>query len=138
MNPEKPSRMSHAADIREELHDGLIKLAGLRAWSDTRESWLARAARKAGIPPRTARAIFYREIKDPKWSVVAAIRSALRERDVRDEQIEREAANELATLRARLSALEARADMARETPDRWGAGDGVAGELNRAVDQGEG
>ena len=128
--------MSHAADIREELHDGLIRLAGVRAWSDTRESWLARAARKAGIPPRTARAIFYREIKDPKWSVVTAIRSALRERGAQDEQHEREAADELAILRARLSALEARADMARTQSDRVGSADGKACDMDRAVDRG--
>lgn len=39
----------------------LCDLAGQRGWHDTRESWLARGARKAGITLRRAKALFYEE-----------------------------------------------------------------------------
>lgn len=39
----------------------LCELSGARGWNDTRESWLARGARKAGLSLRRARAIFYQE-----------------------------------------------------------------------------
>jgi hypothetical protein len=37
-------------------------VAGPRAWSDTRQSWLNRAAKRAGLSYRTIRAVFYGEI----------------------------------------------------------------------------
>ena len=104
MNPEKASaKMSHVADIRDELHDAMIRVAGPREWSDTRESWIARAARRAGVPFRTARAVFYREIRDPKWSVVETIRAAAR---AFDEHNESKSRDELIALRARIERLE--------------------------------
>lgn len=39
----------------------LCDLCGPRGWNDTRESWLARGARKAGLTLRRARALFYSE-----------------------------------------------------------------------------
>ena len=39
----------------------LCDLCGPRGWNDTRESWLARGARKAGLTLRQARALFYSE-----------------------------------------------------------------------------
>lgn len=39
----------------------LCELAGPRGWHDTRESWLARGARRAGITLRRAKALFYAE-----------------------------------------------------------------------------
>lgn len=124
-------KVSNAADIREELHDGLIKLAGPRAWCDTRESWIARAARRYGISARTARSIFYRQISDPKWSVVEAIRNALRERDADDEQKEKATADELARLETEIGELRAALrDVARTTAaaTRGGAGEQGAGD----------
>lgn len=111
MNSEKASKkMSHVADIRDELHEGIVRLAGVRARSDTRESWIARAARKAGLTHRMARSLFYREIDDPKWSVVAAVRDALRRFDDIQEAVARD---ELDTLRRRIASLEtALADVA--------------------------
>lgn len=116
MNSEKASKkMSHVADIRDEIHEGIVRLAGVRAWSDTRESWIARAARKAGLSPRMARSLFYREIDDPKWSVVAAVRDALRRFD---EHQEANARDELQSLRDRIATLEtALADMASPDAD---------------------
>jgi hypothetical protein len=57
---------------REEI----LAIAGLFQAGDTRESWLARAARKADITHRHIKAIFYGEMKDPKYSVAYKILSA--------------------------------------------------------------
>lgn len=43
---------------------------------DTRESYIARAARRAGITYRQARSLFYRETTDPKYSVACKVQSA--------------------------------------------------------------
>ncbi len=40
-------------------------VAGPREFSDTRETWLRRAARRAGISFRQAKALWYGEITDP-------------------------------------------------------------------------
>lgn len=42
-------------------HDMLINICGPRGWNDTRESWLARGARRARLSLRRAKAIFYQE-----------------------------------------------------------------------------
>lgn len=44
-------------------------IAGPRRWEDTRESWLSRAARKAGVPYRQIKSLYYGESDDPKYSV---------------------------------------------------------------------
>lgn len=51
-------------------------IAGPMAPSDTRESWLARAARRAGITYRQAKALRYGETRDPKHSVAVSVLSA--------------------------------------------------------------
>lgn len=56
--------MSSAAFWRSRLE----AIAGEPQWSDTRESMIARAARTAGVPFRTARALFYGETTDPRFS----------------------------------------------------------------------
>jgi hypothetical protein len=55
-NPEKS-----AVSAVEIARDMLCELSGPRGWNDTRESWLARGARRAGLSLRRARAIFYQE-----------------------------------------------------------------------------
>ncbi len=45
--------------------DLIAAVAGPKDENDTRQSWLARAARRAGISYRTVRAVFYGEISDP-------------------------------------------------------------------------
>lgn len=55
-NPEKS-----AVSAVEIARDMLCELSGPRGWNDTRESWLARGARRAGLTLRRARAIFYQE-----------------------------------------------------------------------------
>jgi hypothetical protein len=63
--------------------DEIEVIAGPRLANDTRESWLARAARRAGITFRQCRALYYGETVDPKVSVaigvVAAAQAARRE-----------------------------------------------------------
>lgn len=45
--------------------DLIAAVAGPREWSDTRQSWLNRAAKRAGLSYRTIRGIFYGEIDKP-------------------------------------------------------------------------
>ncbi len=47
--------MSSAAIMKEAV----VYAAGPRDWNDTRESWLARAARKLGVSHRRAKSLFY-------------------------------------------------------------------------------
>ncbi len=47
----------------------IAAIAGPVLPEDTRESWLARAARSAAMPYRHVRALFYGEMTDPKYSV---------------------------------------------------------------------
>jgi hypothetical protein len=51
-------------------------IAGPKLSGDTCESWLARAARKAGITYRQAKALRYGETTDPKHSVASRVLSA--------------------------------------------------------------
>lgn len=51
-------------------------VAGPREWSDTRESWINRAARRAGISFRQAKALFYGEITDPFHKSARLMRDA--------------------------------------------------------------
>ena len=54
----------------------IASVAGPRSWSDTRESWLARAARRAGISYRQVKSIWYGEITDPHHRSVRLLRDA--------------------------------------------------------------
>lgn len=60
---EKPpvnlERSSVSAEARARLM--LCELCGPRGWHDTRESWLARGARKCALTLRRAKALFYEE-----------------------------------------------------------------------------
>ena len=55
-------------------------VAGPREWGDTRESWLARAARRVGtVPFRTMKALWYGEIQDANhWAARKIKREAER------------------------------------------------------------
>lgn len=54
----------------------IAAIAGPIQPNDTRESWLARAARKAAVPHRHIKALFYGEMADPKYSVAYKVLSA--------------------------------------------------------------
>lgn len=51
-------------------------IAGPLLAGDTRESWLARAARRAGITFRQCKALYYGETSDPKVSVAIGVITA--------------------------------------------------------------
>ena len=51
-------------------------IAGPKLPGDTGESWLARAARRAGITYRQAKALKYGETTDPKHSVASRVLTA--------------------------------------------------------------
>ncbi len=51
-------------------------VAGPLQPNDTRESWLARAARKAGLSYRQCKSLFYGQTKDPRHSVASKLLSA--------------------------------------------------------------
>jgi hypothetical protein len=54
----------------------LAVVAGPREWTDTRESWLNRAARRAGISFRQAKACFYNEHTNPNSPSARKLRDA--------------------------------------------------------------
>lgn len=62
-------------------------VAGPRAWSDTRQSWIARAARRAGISYRQAKSLFYGEITDRNHRSARLMRDAAQELAARYESI---------------------------------------------------
>ncbi len=97
--------------IAAEMHQSIMTLAGPRGDNDTRESMLARAARRAGISHRQARALYYGEAKDPKSSVVEGVRAAMNRMTQKAEQDVLDTAD-LSQLVAR--AVEVDADLRRE------------------------
>lgn len=73
--PEKSDEnivMNRTVDWRSEIAD----IAGPFGGNDTREGWLARAARKSGATYWHIKALFYGELKDPKYSVAYRVLSA--------------------------------------------------------------
>jgi hypothetical protein len=65
------------ASLTDEMHESVVRLAGERGWHETREAWLARAARKAGISYRRAKTFFYRERTAFHAQDVEAVRAAI-------------------------------------------------------------
>lgn len=82
-----PENLSGDASVRELV----ASVAGPRSWSDTRESWLARAARRAGISYRQAKALWYGEITDPFHRSATLMRIAADRYERLCERIERDA-----------------------------------------------
>lgn len=68
----RPEKCSSESSMRELV----AAVAGSRQWADTRQSWLSRAARKAGISYRQTKALFYGEIKDPNHRSARLMRDA--------------------------------------------------------------
>lgn len=74
---ENPSNGGKAVSkLVMEMRDAIIELAGNRALFDTRDRWLERAARAAGISRRMAKSFFYCERCNPSAEVVEAVRAA--------------------------------------------------------------
>ena len=74
---EKSSGVRVVSEIAIEMRRAVIALAGEREWNETREAWLRRAAKRAGVSYRTARSFFYAEVSDPRASVVELVRAAV-------------------------------------------------------------
>lgn len=55
-------------------------VAGPRQWSDTRESWLNRAARRSNLTYRTIKAIWYGEISDAGNRSIRLLQHAAKQR----------------------------------------------------------
>lgn len=64
--------MSMVIDWKNEI--GAI--AGPFSPNDTKESWLARAARRSSISLRHIKSLYYGHVKDPKHSVASSVLSA--------------------------------------------------------------
>lgn len=76
MLEEGVSKMSEKFSGGRCVRELVSTVAGPRLISDTRESWLRRAARNAGTPFRQAKALFYGEISDPHHRTIALFRDA--------------------------------------------------------------
>lgn len=127
------------SSVALEMKHSIVALGRSPAGLDTRESMIARAARRAGITFRQARALFYGETTDPKYSVVERIRQARAAAE--KERADAEAArDEYHALLARIAACEEAlrvrdADFHR---DEIHARRAVLGRVDRALDRGDG
>lgn len=104
-------------NLVEQLRDALIEIAGPASLFDTRQRQIERAAHRCAIPERTAKALFYCEIKDPKHSLAAAI-FATRDRYTKAAKENADLNREIADLRARLDRLESQIGAQDRAPDR--------------------
>ena len=93
-----------SSTLVEEMQQAIRELAGPRSFGDTRESWLNRAARRAGISFRRAKAFHYGEVKNPRVQDVEKVRNAVHSTPQRRTGAH---TDELTELRARLERLEA-------------------------------
>lgn len=119
--PESLSRKPESEmTVAAEMKEAMTVLAGQRLPSDTRESMLARAARRAGISYRQAKTFFYGESTDPRASVVERVRAAINKANTDQEAKARaeyiEISGQIALLEQRLAALAA--DAGRPSPAR--------------------
>lgn len=72
MSPEKSSSVS----LRAECQAYIALLAGPRENRDSRESWIAKAARPPALTLRTIKSLYYGEITDPVHPAVVALKEA--------------------------------------------------------------
>src|SRR6266566_8127052 len=96
--------MNRTVDWQSEIS----AIAGPYGPNDTRESWLSRAARKSSSTFWHIKALFYGELKDPKYSVAYKILSAADR--ARIEKAQRDAEQATAIYRnyaARLQSIDA-------------------------------
>ena len=71
-------RMFEMSEKSSEMREAIEIVAGPRGFNDTRESQLARAARRAKVSYRTARALWYGEITDPEHKAARRMTEAAR------------------------------------------------------------
>lgn len=73
---EKSSEDRRLNALADEMQQSIAAVAGPRGLHDTRETWLARAARRCGISRRQAKAFFYGEASNPRHADVEKVRAA--------------------------------------------------------------
>lgn len=106
-------------------------VAGPLKPGDTRESWLARAARKAGLSYRQCKSLFYGQTKDPRHSVASKLLSAADR--ARLEEARRNVANAETICREHIARLESiDANFHREQIDALRTSLRLIGERDRA------
>lgn len=110
--------------VSVEMQRSVKKLAGPRMPEDNRETMIARAARRAGLSYRQAKSFFYKESENPGSMAVELVRAAIANGN---HIIEEATADEIKSLRARLSRLES--IVSALSPHRDGAGAGQDGDL---------
>ncbi len=104
--------MSMVIDWKDEI--GAI--AGPFLPTDTKQSWLARAARKCAVSARHIASLYYGHVDDPKFSVAQSILSAADQARIEKARRDVEAAAEFYRIHAqRLEAIDA--DFHREQID---------------------
>lgn len=134
---QKPCRNRHdgqmrSAGIIDEARELIGLAAGQRDWSDTREAWIARAARKLGISYARARKVWYRQVDDLWASEWMRMREKAEE--IRQQLQEIEAAN--AELRSALERCNVRPVAGAPSRPEGAQGGGDLGVV--AEDRGEG
>ena len=84
--------MSERSDGKSEMYsvinwqNQITDIAGTLRTNDTRESWLSRAAHRAGITFRQCKALYYGEMKNPKTTVAVRVLGAAEK--ARDEAVD--------------------------------------------------
>lgn len=108
--PESASRKTESEmNVAAEMKQSIVVLAGPRSDTDTRESMIARAARRAGISFRQAKSFFYGETTNPRFGVVERVRAAIENANLAQEAKARaeyeHVREQIALLEQRLAAL---------------------------------
>ena len=101
MSESSDERAEIVMSIALEMKHSIVALAGARSDCDTKESMIARAARRAGIGFRIAKSFYYGETRNPRSENVERVRAAVRTLQEREA---RKDAQQLATQIARLDA----------------------------------
>lgn len=129
---DKSSGENIVPELAIEMRNSIAFIAGERSWGMTRQRWLERAAKQAGISYRSARALFYLEYT-PRADLVERVREAARRR--RNDTL-RDARNEYAKLVEQISRIETIlrvSDQDFHSPE-INALRSMAGRSNRTVD----
>lgn len=65
-----------STDLVRACRGWIEAVAGQQSGEDTRESWLARAAKRSGLTYRTIKSLYYGQIEDPHHPAVDQLKSA--------------------------------------------------------------
>lgn len=136
-------RSNVVTTVAFELKRDMTAVCGPRHEHDTRESWLRRGARAAGISYRQARSFFYCEHEDPRSAAALKLRDALEKRRqaALEQQVQediaraefRAALHRIQIIEERLAAFDP--DVARAMADAALGGLAQARRVHRSMDQ---